>query len=404
MPEQEKFYGDGRPKENAHDYKNTLMMRFVGKGLSDGEKMAALGYGMASGSIADTWFDDPAQRAHTTWAAMSAAFDTKWPKRAALRRVGQDAIEDLLSEKLDAADIGKRVPYAGGEEFGQVVWIRRMVRIAGDIPDPQGLFIGVVREKMPMIMQDLLGPGAVFANWAALETAVVAINRASIVNAQVKEARLVKMTEAATVKTSSYSVTSRAPMQLPTAIHPQRFTPQFYPPYPPSPTAPGPAQLSPRTFRPDAERLIDLLKNVPTHHPATEAGRAAYRQQISDWDARNGNRGPNELRPYPLTPGTAPLDSSGDCYNCALLGHTTIDCPNPPMPPHEKKWRQIAASIRNGARRTPQAATPVHYVAAPYNFDPNAYNYGPWYPSNPYTSYPDPAYANDQGNGEGSSN
>jgi hypothetical protein len=73
------------------------------------------------------------------------------------------------------------------------------------------------------------------------------------------------------------------------------------------------------------------------------------------------------------------------------------------MPPLEKKWRQIAASIRNGARRAAQTAAPVHYVAEQYSYDPNVYNYNAWHPANPYTSYPNSPYANDQGNGEGSS-
>ncbi|KAJ7184888.1 hypothetical protein C8R46DRAFT_1065387 [Mycena filopes] len=407
MPEQEMFHGDGRSKENPHDYKKNLMLKFMGKGLSDLEKKEALGLGMASGSTADSWFDEPVQKAMTTWAEISTAFDAKWPKRAALKRVGQDAIEDLLAEKLSAAEIGKRVTHGGGEEFGHVVWVRKMVRISSNIPDPAGLFIGVVREKLPMIMQDLLGPGTAFADWAVFETAVVGLNRAEILNAQAKEARLVEM---------SRTVTARAQVHLPTAVHPQRFAQQVYAPYPHFPAAQQPAPPQPahqqqqapappaaRTFRPESERLVDLLRNLPAHHPATDVGRAAYQQQVSDWDARNGNRGPNEYRPYPLTPGAAALDATGDCYNCALLGHTTAGCGNPPMPPLEKKWRQIAASIRNGARRTTQAAVPVHYVGAQYPYDPNPYNHNGWYSPNPYASYSNPHYTNDQGNGEGSS-
>ncbi|KAF8145311.1 hypothetical protein K438DRAFT_2099566 [Mycena galopus ATCC 62051] len=343
MPEQPMFHGDGRPKENAHDYKKNLMLKFVGKGLSDAEKIEALGLGMASGSPADGWFDEPAQKAHTTWAAMSVAFDTKWPKRAALRRVGQDAIEDLLAEKLEAGDIGKRVLHGGGEEFRHVVWVRKMVCIADEIPDPQGLFIGVVRKKLPMIMQDLLGPSTVFADWAALEVAVVAIKRAAIVNAQAKEARLVEM---AAVRNVRHVPTP----QLPGAVAQQCFQqprpvqyPQFLPPPPTTlPTPPQLAQgIAPRPFRPDSERLIDLERDTLVQHPNTDTGRSLYQQQVRDWNAQHQNRQPNELRPYPLTPGTAPLDSRGECFNCALLGHMTDGCPNPSMPPLEKKWRQI---------------------------------------------------------------
>ncbi|KAJ7776514.1 hypothetical protein DFH07DRAFT_766712 [Mycena maculata] len=408
MTDAKMFYGDGRSGESPHNFKKTVMQRFTGKGLSDDEKIEALGLGMASGSLADTWFDDP-NRTKTSWAALSAEFDLKWPKRAALRRVGQDAIEDLLAEKLKVEDIRKRVKDGGVEDFAHVVWARKLRRIAADIPDAGGLFIGVVVEKMPLMMQDLPGPGTVFTDWAAFEAAVVAVKRAAIVNAQAKEARLVQMTALAK-PASCHILTS----QQPTTIQQQRYVQQPYPPYPPylpsqappvAPQAPA-APRAPPVFRPDSERLVDLLKNIPAHHPSTDSGRAAYVQDVSDWHARNGGRGPNELRPYPLTPGTAPLDSRSECFNCALLGHMTNDCPNPSMPALEKKWRQIAASIRNratgGPRRNPPAPTPIQYVSAPYHSDPNfAHPYHPW---SLYAPYATKYNAQDQGNGQGSSN
>ncbi|KAJ7209932.1 hypothetical protein C8J57DRAFT_1540123 [Mycena rebaudengoi] len=345
---------------------------------------------------------------------MSAAFDVKWPKRAALRRVGQDAIDDLQAETLKPEDIGKRVNHGGAEEFAHVVWARKLVRIAGDIPDAGGLFIGVVLQKAPLVMQELLVPGTVFANWAVFETAVVGIKQAAIVHAKAKETRLVEM---AVVKpTARNSVTS----QLPTHVHPQqRFVPQPYPPYPqfppsaPRPTAFTPpqqfqSQPAPRAYRPDSERLADLLKNIPVHHPPTAPGHAAYQKLIADWHTANPNQGPNELRPYPLSPGSAPLDAQGECFGCGMFGHITHDCTNPPMPPLEKKWRQIATSIRNGAngipRRNAAQPTQIQYVTSPYHFNPSiTYPYHPWTP--PYT----PQYhhsefdAQDQGNGQGSS-
>ncbi|KAJ7911013.1 hypothetical protein B0H13DRAFT_589449 [Mycena leptocephala] len=321
--------------------------------LGDADKVEALGLGLASGSPADAWFDDPAQTAaKATWATISAAFDAKWPKRAALKRVGQDAIEDLFAEQLKVEDIGKRVKHGGVEEFGHVVWVRKVARIAGDIPDPNGLFIGVVLEKLPMVMRELLVPGTSFTSWGALETAVVDLKQAAIVHAKAKEARI----EMAVKPTPRHAVTS----QLPAQIHPQHFSPQPYPSYPQfippaprpvtfaPPQQPAQAAAPPRSYRPDTERLMDLEKNVLIHHPPTDAGRVAYQKQIADWHSLN-----------------APLDSRGECFNCALLGHMTNECPNPAMPPLEKKWRQIAASIRNGAsgvpRRNAVPPAPIHH-------------------------------------------
>jgi hypothetical protein len=216
MAEEKMFYGDGRAGESPHDFKKRVMQRFMGKGMNDAEKVEALGLGMASGSPADTWFDDPARaQDKTAWASMSAAFDAKWPKRAALMHTGQEAIEDLLAEKLKVEEIGKRVKHGGVEEFGHVVWARKVARIASDIPDPGGLFIGVLVEKLPPIMQDLLVPGTVFPDWAAFEKAVGNIKRAAIVNAQAKETRLVEM--AAAVKSRPHITASDC--RPPPALH-----------------------------------------------------------------------------------------------------------------------------------------------------------------------------------------
>jgi hypothetical protein len=86
MAEEKMFYGDGRAGESPHDFKKKVQQRFMGKGMMDLEKVEALGLGMASGSPADAWFDEPARATDkTSWALMSAAFDNKWLKRAALK-------------------------------------------------------------------------------------------------------------------------------------------------------------------------------------------------------------------------------------------------------------------------------------------------------------------------------
>ncbi|KAJ7232121.1 hypothetical protein C8J57DRAFT_1250773 [Mycena rebaudengoi] len=372
---------------------------------------------------------------------MSAAFDVKWPKRVAAKKSSQEATDELMAELLKAEDVGERVKDGGVEEYMQNVWADNVVRLAGEVPDPGGLLISAVREKLPAIMQDLLDDWVVFATWPDFRAAIKAIPRNAIVRARVKEDRLVKAeTRASAPVPQSPTAPLRHAMARATLASPGMYqmppprylpTPAQYAPNPRAVPAANPfvsqgpihpsnlfAQRPPQTpgnqrFRPYSERIADMKRNIlqVPQHPPTDAGRAAWTVQKSTWEAHNGNRTPTELCPYPLTPGMVGLDSQGECYGCAMMGHITANCPNPAIPALEKKWRQIANSIRNGARQESQAA-PVHFVATQHMYDPNvAYAYNPWYTdeqqyTNPYhEEFEGSAYiTEDQGKGQGSSN
>ncbi|KAJ7065765.1 hypothetical protein C8F01DRAFT_1126567 [Mycena amicta] len=393
MAETVMFYGDGRVTENPQDYKKKVQQRHVGKGMSDEEKMDSLGLGMASESAADDWFDAERSK-HKTWKDLAAAFDAKWPKRKAVTRKGQEAVTDLmaLAETLSVEDIGKRVTDGGIEQLAHVVWIRKIKKVADDIPDTPGNFIGPIREKLPTMMQDLLGATTTYADWVAFEKAFLDIPMSAITLAQKKEARFTKVESARATPAIPTRQRDTLNARLPQyGVGPPRYAPQAYV-YPviPPPTQPGHPAPQPPTYRPYAERLANVVRNALPQHPPTAEGNTAYQQQLRDWHARHGTQQPNELRPYPLRPGTATLNASNECFKCALTGHRSLECPNPEMPPLEKKWRQIASSIRKGASGMPRAnnlVAEVRYVVdqpVADNFALYDYNTASWVPQTQY--------------------
>ena len=69
-------------------------------------------------------------------------------------------------------------------------------------------------------------------------------------------------------------------------------------------------------------------------------------QQLA-WAAQHGaNRWVTEMTPYPLRPGTAPINS-GECFNCGIVGHIRSRCAVPldkRLHCNEQVWRAICTN------------------------------------------------------------
>ncbi|KAK7682228.1 hypothetical protein QCA50_014815 [Cerrena zonata] len=136
----------------------------------------------------------------------------------------------------------------------------------------------------------------------------------------------------------------------------------------------------PRRALPGHVRLQALRQNTANlvQHKPDDAGLAAYRIQVDEWQRRNPNtRNPDETRPYPLKPGTAEL-GSGECFRCGQLNHRQNDCQNVPLDERETSWRRTASFIiRNGSSAASSAnPTPLNAVMfTQYPYLDNSFDY-----------------------------
>ncbi|KAG6823441.1 hypothetical protein H0H92_010200, partial [Tricholoma furcatifolium] len=106
------------------------------------------------------------------------------------------------------------------------------------------------------------------------------------------------------------------------------------------------SQATQTPARTDTEKWT-IVQRLARPDPASDMSRAAYRTAINQWHAANPRSyAANEDRPYPLTPGTAPL-GSGECTGCGHTGHLENACTAAShIPQIESRWRRKVDLIR----------------------------------------------------------
>ena len=111
--------------------------------------------------------------------------------------------------------------------------------------------------------------------------------------------------------------------------------------------------------------LCNLLLKFP-QHPNTQAGHQGHQAQQAEWVRTYGyGTKVTEKTPYPLHPGTAPVNS-GECFTCGQLGHvgarSGADCEAlgfRPLHPNEQLWRVICARVL----KEPKVTTNIQFIA-----------------------------------------
>lgn len=366
------FRGDGDLEgDNPQDFINGVERSFLLRSsVSDKDKVRAFELWLKSGSIAKAWWNGLEAAEKDTWDHLRIAFEKRWPEKMTTLRTTEEQHAALATCILLEKDLGQRVKVDGVEEFAHVVWANKVERLALDLKDHGGLLIPSTRKNMPRALRLLVGTQ--HKTWDVFCEAIRSVSTTELDERLEHEAeqRTMQSTiarlEGLQLQHPRIIREAITPASLPPRIStaPPRFS---LPPRPaaaaslpslPRPASTGPVAAAPQ-YRPDSERLPDVIRLALPVHPDTPEGRAAYQSQMAAWAAESMGRAPNEFRPHPLSPGTAQI-LSGECWKCGHTGHLNTACPaKVQIPQMEQKWRSIAAMIKKRAE-----AANVNYVGA----------------------------------------
>jgi hypothetical protein len=253
-----------------------------------------------------------------------------------------------------------------------VVWADKVEQLAGDIPDTNNLLVASTRKKLPKPLLKLVGLKPM--TWKQLADTVRGISLEELMEKVEEERDLTRY---------ALAVPNTPSKVLGSAFQNIKITPQARGP---TPDQYRTAQVNPQPTssisaeKPAHERLANVLSKVLPIHPRNAEGIALYNAQIALWQSIHGQsgKGPNETRPYPLTPGTVPV-ASGECWRCGHRTHHPGPCPAPLVPALESKWRLIAQTIRKRAETAVAPAVSVNLVAEDSNevhtYDPDELAY-----------------------------
>jgi hypothetical protein len=401
------FYGDGRASENPYDFLKAVQNAFSNMpGITEEEKCERLYLNCKSDFDAEEWYDALPRNDKATWAALTAAFRLRWPRRAKVQKTPEQKKAELFAQTLDEEKMLDKEEIGGAEVYKYVAWADRVDKLSTALGDTQGFLVSVMRDNLPKALRNVIGIS--HTDWTSFTAAVRNVSHTALQSAIDDENRLRNLENAAARQTLVQSPTAAVRQSFnrthisvpqPSSPSPQRALPMITSPpqadifgggaartrlfaYQPSkpPVSPQPvtpiqrATLPQSAYRDPRVRLLDLQRNLLTHHPDSETGWAAYRAQVVAWHHKYGQypqASPNEFKPYPLTPGTQPI-SSGACFNCGgkhgAAKHMQFDCPVKRLPgsvPAAKRAFRSVAAVCYGLIRGPQAPTaaPVRNIS-----------------------------------------
>jgi len=364
------FYGDGRADENPYDFLKAIKTSFDNKpSITEEEKCERLYNHCKSDFDAEEWYIDLPAAEKLTWAALDTAFRLRWPRRTKVQKTPEQKKAELFAQVLDENRMLEKEEIGGSQVYGYLAWAERVERLSTALGDTQGFLVSVMRDTLPKALRNVIGTS--HTTWASFIAAVQATTYTQLQSAIDDENRLRNLENAATRQPLPQSPTAVIHQSLnrthisvpqPSSPTPQRPLPWFSgtatPVQPdvfaeggaartqlfayqsnrasptPQPSVPVQHAAVPQSaFRDPKVRLLDLLRNLLPQHPDTETGWTAYRAQVDEWHHKHGHyphASPDELKPYPLTPGTQHVNT-GACFNCGGkqgdTKHMQFDCP-----------------------------------------------------------------------------
>lgn len=397
------FHGD-KDDENPEDFLRSFFRR-MGTSDDDTRKQQFPNF-LQADSVADEWYEELKEKDKAKWSAIEEAFRTRWPRKKPAKKTSEEYEEEIRELQLKTEELGKKEKVSGREVYTHIAWADKMATvIRGAKLESSTTHIGHVRKNLPILLREKIGAG--HANWIVFLQAVRDVDTDYIREGidiwkkeQAKQDAVKKrIGELEKLVTSSPTAPIRHQMSnfnignQPSGPTPSPQQTATVAPNPFATTSGGRGNLftQPRTTpyapRPpptqaDRVALQVQLTKYP-QHPDTEIGRRAHQAQQTDWMNTHGpGTRISEATPYPLRPGTAPVNA-GECFTCGFTGHLGrrdgSNCDGRrPLHPNEQAWRAICSRIL----KEPKGVANIHLVTVD--------DYGT-------------VWQDTQGNGEGSS-
>ncbi|KAJ7853991.1 hypothetical protein B0H14DRAFT_2580166 [Mycena olivaceomarginata] len=123
------------------------------------EKLYQFEKGLHPGGQADEWFSELRAGEKSTWTALLAAFEKKWPKPKVTRRTMNVVIEELNTNVLHLHELGQYVKDADGTSvLSHVGWAETTRKLLTELPreDEAMMLRGNIRSTLPVAFRRLL--------------------------------------------------------------------------------------------------------------------------------------------------------------------------------------------------------------------------------------------------------
>jgi hypothetical protein len=162
------FHGD-KDDENPEDFLRSFFRR-MGTSTDDVKKQQFPNF-LQADSVADEWFEDLLANDKANWAAIEAAFRTRWPRKKAAKKTTEEYEEEINNLRLRMEDLGKKEKVSGRDIYSHIAWADKMTTIVrGAKLENATTYIGQVRKELPTLLREKIRAG--HTSWTAFLQAV----------------------------------------------------------------------------------------------------------------------------------------------------------------------------------------------------------------------------------------
>ncbi|VDC01730.1 unnamed protein product [Peniophora sp. CBMAI 1063] len=352
----------GQNGDDPVDFKRRFRQWCISIATSDDAGMAnAFSTCIKSGSVADHWFATLSSAEKSSYTAIEAAFDARFPPVEAAILSSDDIQQELHDLKLDLKDVGKKVKVGSTEVWAHVDYVMKAKQLATEakilttnnnllsirrqLPEPlldlldfskhmtlEAFFSDIKSVNTQRLADKATAARAQAAEIEALHASIAALSLSNSRRSS-QDSRGATVPPAAAAVGSPYVTRGNAANQAPGFRRQMSALPER------QPRAPPPAPTV------EQRRRLETFAAAPVPH-YTPASCAAYEVALASATAPLGHPGRVTYdTPIPLKPGTA-APCSRECYKCGTHGHRGMFCTVPNGAPtrlngYESRWRAL---------------------------------------------------------------